>query len=525
MSAGGDNIYIGISVETTQLKEANQLATELYNTLEKLGQTSQSTKGSESGAAGSTEYWREILNSVNATGKEFEELEKSQKKASKPDKSLRYGPDVAPFIRDLDRLNTVAKFNKESLQGIAYGAYLSEDGINALSKATGITVPRLRELGAEFQKAGRNQAMLEAYTRRTRESIGPLGMAFRETTMQLYWASLGFLFFTMTLTRADQAALQKAKTINTLTKSYYNIYKLQKSVTEMEAMYGVNSEEATEATIQLKMAQKDAEIEQKQLANSIKSNILQTMQSVLSLIPLTVNSMYLMVQTFASFKGIMSAGTAGKLYDVQVTQLQNAANIQNAVTNNQVAATKGSVTTATATNTMVMGYQTLAVQKEQVANIGLISTLRQIATLRNLAIPVIGGLIAIGAALGINAYAAAEAERQTQELTAAAREQYGAFTQATEGARNYANELNGNGTVSKDAKAARLEVMALNNELNNLDKSANLDIKATGGNVKNLNVNINMDNVSVREDGDIDTIVNKVYSSLSKEIRGAGVSI
>jgi len=164
-------------------------------------------------------------------------------------------------------------------------------------------VQKVRQLGDEYK-------IFRAYIRGARSVLGPVGMAFREISSQLYWASLGFLFLSMTMSRAERSHVTMLSRVNDLSKSIYNLKQLELDAMEATYQYGVGSREAARTSAQLKMAQNDLVIQQKMLAVSIKTEILQNWQSQISLLPVIVNSMQLVLTVYQAAGGVMAAHTA-----------------------------------------------------------------------------------------------------------------------------------------------------------------------------------------------------------------------
>ena len=257
----------------------------------------------------------------------MEVMDKVEQKMSKPKKNrFMYGEDVAAIYDYNEKLKNFTGRN-DMIQSAMEGAmYLDKESaaMKQLEAATGLSAEALQNFSIKSNKLNNDMMVMKIYSNNVKAAIGPMGTAFREVTMQLYWASLGFMFYTMTLTRADQSNLTARTNAHNLAKGYYNLAKLQKAA-EATKLYGANSEEARESSVQLKMAQDDLALEQQKLALNYKAQILQQLQGYLSLIPLTVNSMYMAIQAQASLKGMIEASTVSQAINNVETQKGTAA--------------------------------------------------------------------------------------------------------------------------------------------------------------------------------------------------------
>lgn len=194
------------------------------------------------------------------------------------------------------------------IQGLMSSAYkLTADQIAALPPEIQQNIGALQRQSAEMEKARILWQSYRNYIRGMREEIGPLGYAFRDVGMQVYWASLGFLFLTMTMVRADKTALQIERRTLDLAQAYYNLSELQKQAGQTAIEYGAGSEEARKASVQLDQQTKSLALQEKQLALTIKTEVLQNYQQYLSMIPLMINSTYTIMTLMGSLNGIYVA--------------------------------------------------------------------------------------------------------------------------------------------------------------------------------------------------------------------------
>lgn len=434
------------------------------------------------------------------------------------------GSDLVQFSSALGRINTEENRVATTSMLMANAHNLSKGELLALEKVTGLSTATIEKFGRTTKKLNNDMQVMKAYSNASKAAIGPLGTAFREVTMQLYWASLGFMFYTMTLTRASQAELTKITNANNLAKTYYNLNKMQKDLTKTVLEYGYGSEEAREASAQLMMAQKDLEIQQKSLGVSAKMQVMQEMQSYLSAIPLIVNSMYLMVQAQASVRGAMTAATTATRFN---TSAKRSNGIQTQLLSTQTAA-NDAVTKKSASSNILHSIST------KMAGTGLIglvpkiraatSALSSLASASTIVTMGIGAIASIGIMLAMNTIAEAEATKQMEEMSKEAEAMSRVYEEAGGSLEEFAK-----GSIDMTIvtlRDARSEVVRLTEELNQLKStkenlgSIQLDSNINGNNKASLTINFN--NPVVREETDIDDIIDKTNESLYNDYNSSG---
>jgi hypothetical protein len=453
------------------------------------------------------------------------------------------GEGMAPVLAGLQRIGQEELRTTTVSTAMANAFRLNDTELGVLANETGLTKESMVKMSTAMEKVNQDSQMQRAYMMGSRAAIGPLGSAFREVTMQIYWAALGFLFLTMTMTRAEQAELKAETNVNNMAKGYYNLDKLQKQVTKSLQEYGAGSEEAKDASANYMMAQKDLELQQHQLALTLKSEVLMGYQQTLSLIPLVVNGAYMLMTIFGSLKGVQSA------YNVSVMQgasTQMAASVVNkAATGVKLTEAEATILSAVATksNSGAKAVDTTVTIVNANAQSWLASALG-ISTFWANALTAaltlgIGVAISYGASMLMMQLASNEADAELKKMEAQAKATGQSFIDAGGNAESFALTLSGH-SVDTSANKARIAISSLNNELRNLQLNSVPEIKtnidtvalknASGklnGNLgsTNNNININFNGITVREDPDIDTIVNKVYNSLNKEYSAAGVKM
>lgn len=447
----------------------------------------------------------------------------------------RFGEDINQVTSEVRKFGNAHSRTEAIMIGVAHYTELGTDAQTQLKNTTNLSEEALTKYSAQMTKSNNDMQIMRAYSNEVKAAIGPLGTAFRETTMQLYWASLGMMFYTMTLGRADKARLTSETRANSLAKTYYNLTKLQKQLTEANLQYGSSSEQAAEASVQLAMAENDLKLQKEQLRISAKDEAMQQIQSYLTLIPLTVNSMYMMMQSYGSLRGLVAASTEANVLHAASTQQDSAATNQNTTSKLVNANVERQLAIANAGGFFAKMRAAAGTWSLKAATDSLAVSLGTVVTLENLATMGLGFLFALGSTFLMNAYAEDYATKQMEQLNAEAEKSYTSFNKAAGAADGYSYALTGN-TVSKSAIIARKEVSKLNSELGNLNEAGNLEITASTPNVlkttsldnnlnqvKSVTLNVSFHDTRVTSEQDMDIIVNKVYNSLNKELSGAGV--
>jgi hypothetical protein len=449
--------------------------------------------------------------------------------------------------QEIDNLAESEKMASEATYLMNNAHRLSPELLTTVSSATGITADNLIKYSQSLEKSAKDSQILQVYMRSSRAAIGPLGSAFRDVTMQVYWASLGFLFLTMTMSRAEKAEYTKLQNANSLAKSYYNLSKMQRELNKTVSEYGAGSEEARDASAQFLMAQKDLELQQKQLKIAVKGEVLAGLQAQFSTLPLMVNTIYTVVTAYGALSGMIAASRAGKLADAQIDVLNSS--------------TKRGLAISTMQTTSVMGYDTIAktvntgaTSMNGVAQLLLAGKVRQAATAFKTLIATstmastamtmgIGLIVSLIAYFGIQALAEQETAREMAKLNAETADLSSQYENAGASALNMASAYEE--TVTPSLRAAREEIVRLTGELNSLKDntgnaigtngltlgSAGLAGNITGttqinqsslaGNSKGVSVNVTFNGLTVRDDKDVDNINNNI----GKTMRTAGVVV
>ena len=323
------------------------------------------------------------------------------------------------IYEDMERLGKV--YEKTSLlEEAARSAHLLQaPALDQLSTALRMNKEDLVKYGQEMEKSTRDFQLYRAYMIGMRGEMGPLGYAFRDVTMQVYWASLGFLFLTMTMTRAERSALTMKNRTFELAQAYYNLSELQKNVTETALQYGAGSEQARNASVQLAMAQERLKLQEESLLVATKADILQGWQMQLSVIPLTINATMAAITAFAALRGILFANTTAKMNDALATVVQGSASTE--------AAGKTALHTSTligefgAATASEQAQYRLATAKGIVTGVTYAQAFAESLAIGMLTLG-IGIVIAYAASQAMMALATAQAEEQVKKLMKSAKE-------------------------------------------------------------------------------------------------------
>jgi len=399
-------------------------------------------------------------------------------------------PKAKVLAHDLGRLGAIQADLTNVTHAMNNAHRLSGPALEQLSQITNLGTEELKANSRAVEDNARKYDMLRDYMRHTRTAIGPLGYAFRDITMQLYWASLGFLFLTMTIIRSEQAQLTAERRANDLAKSYYNIIQLQRDYARTMIEFGANSEEAGKASVQLEMAERDLELQQKSLALAIKSEVLQNLQYYASMIPLTVNTMWLLMTVIGQVRGAYMTLTTEKMRNAIFTMLEakttKTASLMQFIDN----AAKATGTTVTKASNVVKGKE-----------ITLEGIYTAVKTASNYARSIGLGLLTLGIGVAIAytattlmmAHAEKEAARQMKEMNIQMEElgsRWGRMSLGAQDASFNIAELNNVVDMTSDvANNATDSLVGLDNTLagKSVDKSA---LKAADA-MSILNANIN----------------------------------
>lgn len=233
--------------------------------------------------------------------------------------------------------------------------------------------PALAENAQKLRQLGNEYRVFRAYLQGARSILGPFGMAFRDISSQIYWMSLGFLFLSMTMSRAERSHVTMLSRANDLAKSLYNLKQMELDARDATFQYGAGSREAARVSAQLKMAQGDLVIQQKMLAVSIKTEILQSWQQQISLLPVLINTMQLLLTVTQAAGGFAAAhaeqtrqSTMASIIDAAAKKSSAVAGIVNAAATNQGTAANIGFTGTTpgllsSLKAMVAGFMTSAI--------------------------------------------------------------------------------------------------------------------------------------------------------------------
>jgi hypothetical protein len=285
-----------------------------------------------------------LRESLNLTEGQFNRAINIVRRLSEEQVQVQIGvPDIGPQLANVGQ--GIERIGKQEaiLSQLSYAASnahkLQGTELSSLASILKMSESELVSYGQSIEKTANDWKMYRAYIVGMRGAIGPLGYAFRDVTMQMYWASLGFLFMTMTMGRAERAALTAKTRAFDLAKAYYNLAELQKEAAEAAITYGAGSEEARKASINLQMAEKQLELQQESLRVALKTEVLAGYQMLLTTIPLTVNTIYGMITAMGALNGMLAASRASKINDAL-------ANVYLGTTTTQVAGTTYTFTTS-----------------------------------------------------------------------------------------------------------------------------------------------------------------------------------
>ena len=327
---------------------------------------------------------------------------------------------IQTIYEDMERLGTV--YEKTSLlEEAARSAHLLQGpALDQLSTALRMNKEDLVKYGQEMEKHTKDFQSYRVYMIGMRGAIGPLGYAYRDVTMQLYWASLGFLFLTMTMTRHERTVLAAKQRAFDLAQAYYNLSELQRQVTETSIEYGAGSEEARRASVQLLQAQQRLTLQEEALLVATKADVLQGWQMQISIIPMSINAVMAAITAYGALNGILFANRTAQM--------------QAAIGNATLASTQATATGTTISFTTATG-ETVGVQIAASTSTGILSGALTFLTgvlggsaaaaAIFLGIITLGGAILLGVAAStiLMNIATAQAEEQTRKLIEKAKEE------------------------------------------------------------------------------------------------------
>ena len=328
--------------------------------------------------------------------------------------------DVGPLSSKLRELSGEADQTKVNMLGLANGMRLNEAAMAQLMQRTGLTREEIQIYGKAADSSARSQYMLAEHSKNVKNALGPVGVGFRDVTMQLYWASLGFLFLTMTMLRVEQAAVRTAQKTFSLSQSYYNLIRATRAAKEAQIEYGSGSREAGEAVVSLQMAEQQLELQKKQTALATRQEAIQEMQMTFSTIPLYVNTIWLLWTGYAQLTSGIKTAIAMKVRDSAVTNQGALATMKTV----QVKIMEKGVVVA---SIPVMQVETITRQKGIWATMldtvrtWLLANAKQALT--TAMIPLIGIIIAVATSTMVMAIADAQATEAMNKLNAEAESQ------------------------------------------------------------------------------------------------------
>jgi hypothetical protein len=416
------------------------------------------------------------------------------------------------LVADLTTLNTVTDKQKLSMEGLTNYNILGKNAQAELRQELGLSDTEASKYSRTITDVSNKSEQLRAYNQAASSTLGIVGHAFREVTMQMYWVSLGFLFMTMTATRANQAQLSAETRANSLAKQLYSLTEAQKAINDAISDYGPDSEEAKKATVAYQQALMDIELQKKSLRNSLVQEQMMSMQGYMTQIPLLVNTIYMVYTAYGALRGGMAAKMVMEQQTIRNIMLSNAVTNQQSGTEQANTVAKGVNTgttvaktmatiTDTATgriNTVVIEQQTSALVRQSIA--------RQIATLGLIGLAT--AAITVGITSLLMANAQAEADKQMKKLTEDAQAQVDAWNNVDTSASSYNDTLGNIATTSSNVSTPSISTQAA----------------TTGTTTNHIELNVSFPYANINNNMDVETITDTMYSTVVKKLQGVGMA-
>ena len=307
----------------------------------------------------------------------------------------RLGITLAMTKEQFDSFQEAVTAANQATSRVPESVEFASEKVAQFAQTMGISNQRAAELVAAYtplseatRKVGRSTdelssryGSLRRYMRAFQVQLGEAGFAFFRIGYQIYWVSIGLIFYSLSLYRAQQAQIQLQRSALSLLRTQYALQDQEERLQEIIREYGPASREAQRAARDLAIMRIRQRIYEEQLRVAIRRTAVAEWSARLTLIPLYINTIAIIWNLFAA----VTAKSAAEMADVAQTPAKVGAHMS------------------------LIG----AIKAHIMATWGLITAK---AILRAITIPVIGALTAFASIQIVNALVNRQVEEQMRRL-------------------------------------------------------------------------------------------------------------
>ena len=294
---------------------------------------------------------------------------------------------VTAADRATSRVPESVEFAREKVAQFAQTMGISNQRAAELVAAYTPLTEASRRVGRETDALSSRYSNLRRYMRAFQVQLGEAGFAFFRVGYQVYWVSIGLIFYSLSLWRAQQAQIALQRSALSLLRTQYNLQEQEERLQEIIREYGPASREAQRAARDLAIMRIRQRIYEEQLRVAIRRTAVAEWSARLTLIPLYINTIAIIWNLFAA----VTAKSSAEMADVAQTPAKVGAHMS----------------------------LIAAIKAHTLATWGLITAK---AILRALTIPVIGALTAFASIQMVNALVNQQVEEQMRRLNEQMRE-------------------------------------------------------------------------------------------------------
>jgi len=333
------------------------------------------------------------------------------------------------------------------------------------ARELGTTMRRI-PIGFLEERFRRTRAFMRAFT----GALGRFGFTFFRVGYQVYWASIGLIFYVLSLRRARYEQVRMERTALSMVQAYYRMKEAEEDLREIIKEHGPASREAQRAARQLAIMRIRQRIVEEQLRASIEQAVIAEKSAFLTLIPIMINVGAVFSNAVAAILAYISTSMAS----ASATATDTAAKTANIAVSNVGIIQRIKEAISHITNTSAINAETIATWALVAAKTALIS----------LGPPLIG--MAIGWALA--QWQAAQVQEEVNRRMAEMREQMRSMKEEVERLTNSYLSMSGSAkeVITSSEQLSKVmdvleekmtggsvydSVLAVNSALNTLSRS------------------------------------------------------
>jgi hypothetical protein len=148
----------------------------------------------------------------------------------------------------------------------------------------------LEEIHSQMVRTSPEYLRYRDYIRSYQAILGPLGYAFTQVGYQAYWLGIGAMFYAMSIKRQEAAAASLQSQMLQVVSAHERVKDSQEAMQRALVQYGPNSEQARKAAYNYVMAQKQVELEEKQVVAAAMQQKAAELMTYATLVPLFINA-------------------------------------------------------------------------------------------------------------------------------------------------------------------------------------------------------------------------------------------